>query len=40
MFVRQAAQQFRLFTGQEPPVPLMDKTIRRALSPVVIRDEA
>ena len=40
MFVRQAAQQFRLFTGQEPPVSLMEKTIRRALSPVVIREEA
>src|SRR5262249_43272691 len=39
MFVRQAAQQFRLFTGQEPPIPLMEKTIRRALSPVVLRDE-
>lgn len=40
MFLRQAGQQFRLFTGQEPPVPLMEKTIRRALSPVVIREEA
>jgi 3-dehydroquinate dehydratase/shikimate dehydrogenase len=39
MFVRQAAQQFRLFTGQEPPIALMEKTVRRALSPVVIRDE-
>jgi 3-dehydroquinate dehydratase/shikimate dehydrogenase len=34
MFVRQAAQQFRLFTGQEPPIPLMEKTVRRALSPL------
>jgi 3-dehydroquinate dehydratase/shikimate dehydrogenase len=39
MFVRQAAQQFRLFTGEEPPLELMAKTVRRALSPVAIRDE-
>jgi len=39
MFVRQAAQQFRLFTGQEPPIDLMEKTVRRALSPVVYREE-
>jgi 3-dehydroquinate dehydratase/shikimate dehydrogenase len=39
MFLRQAAQQFRLFTGQEPPLELMEKTIRRALSPITIREE-
>jgi 3-dehydroquinate dehydratase/shikimate dehydrogenase len=39
MFVRQAAQQFRLFSGQEPPIPLMEKTVRRALSPIVVREE-
>jgi 3-dehydroquinate dehydratase/shikimate dehydrogenase len=39
MFVRQAAQQFRLFTGQEPPLDVMEKVVRRALSPVTVRDE-
>lgn len=39
MFVRQAALQFRLFTGQEPPLELMRKVVRRALSPVTIRDD-
>jgi 3-dehydroquinate dehydratase/shikimate dehydrogenase len=38
MFVRQAAQQFRLFTGQEPPLEMMKKTVRRALSPVAMRE--
>jgi len=32
MFVRQAAQQFKLFTGQEPPLDHMTETLRRALS--------
>ena len=27
------------FTGQEPPIPLMEKTIRRALSPIVVRED-
>jgi 3-dehydroquinate dehydratase/shikimate dehydrogenase len=40
MFVRQAAYQFRLFTGQEPPFDLMQTVVKRALSPVAIRDEA
>jgi 3-dehydroquinate dehydratase / shikimate dehydrogenase len=40
MFVRQAALQFRLFTGQEPPLEVMQKVVRRALSPVTIREEA
>ncbi|GBD35219.1 Shikimate dehydrogenase (NADP(+)) [bacterium HR36] len=39
MFVRQAALQFRLFTGKEPPLDLMRKTVRRALSPVHLREE-
>jgi 3-dehydroquinate dehydratase/shikimate dehydrogenase len=39
MFVRQAALQFRLFTGQPAPVELMRSVVKRALSPVRIRDE-
>jgi 3-dehydroquinate dehydratase/shikimate dehydrogenase len=39
MFVRQAALQFRLFTGKEPPFELMHSVVHRALSPVAIRDE-
>jgi len=39
MFVRQAAMQFALFTGQEAPLELMHKLVKRALSPVLIRDE-
>ena len=39
MFVRQAALQFRLFTGLEPPLDLMHRVVKRALSPVAIRDE-
>ncbi|MGF1578557.1 MAG: shikimate dehydrogenase [Gemmataceae bacterium] len=39
MFVRQAALQFKLFTGNDAPLELMDKYVRRALSPVMIRDE-
>ncbi len=38
-FVRQAAAQFRLFTGQEPPLEVMYKTVKRALSPVTLREE-
>lgn len=34
MFVRQAAYQYKLFTGQEPPVALMRQTVKRATSPV------
>ncbi len=30
MFVRQAAYQFKLFTGEEPPVQLMRDTLKRA----------
>ena len=39
MFVRQAAMQFRLFTGQEPPLEAMRALVKRALSPVTYRDE-
>jgi 3-dehydroquinate dehydratase/shikimate dehydrogenase len=39
MFVRQAALQFRLFTGQEPPLELMRKVVKHALSPVALREE-
>jgi 3-dehydroquinate dehydratase/shikimate dehydrogenase len=39
MFVRQAAMQFKLFTGQDAPLELMYKLVKRALSPVVIREE-
>jgi len=34
MFVRQAALQFKLFTGQEAPEELMREVIRRAIAPV------
>ena len=39
MFIRQAGMQFQLFTGREPPLELMAKTLRRALSPVHLHDE-
>ena len=32
MFIRQAAYQYRLFTGQEPPVAKMVETLKRAIS--------
>jgi 3-dehydroquinate dehydratase/shikimate dehydrogenase len=38
MFVRQAALQFHLFTGREPPLDLMRKVVKQALSPVTVRD--
>ncbi|HYV39821.1 MAG TPA: shikimate dehydrogenase, partial [Gemmataceae bacterium] len=38
MFVRQAALQFKLFTGMEPPLDYMRGIIHRALSPVAIRE--
>ncbi len=40
MFVRQAALQFKLFTDRNPPVDFMETVVRRALSPVALRDEA
>lgn len=39
MFVRQAAIQFQLFTGRESPLELMRSVIKKALSPVTIREE-
>jgi 3-dehydroquinate dehydratase/shikimate dehydrogenase len=34
MFIRQAALQFLLFTGKEPPVKIMRETLKRAIGPV------
>lgn len=39
MFVRQAAWQFKLFTGREAPLELMNMVVRRALSPVALQDQ-
>lgn len=39
MFVRQAAHQYQLFTGREPPLEGMRKLAKRALSPVTIAAE-
>jgi 3-dehydroquinate dehydratase/shikimate dehydrogenase len=39
LFIRQAGAQFQLFTGQEPPLDLMGKVLRRALSPVTLHDD-
>src|SRR5262249_32304699 len=39
MFVRQAALQFRLFTGKEAPLELMRSLVKRALSPLTWRGE-
>ena len=33
MFIRQAALQFKLFTGQEAPSDLMRDVLRRAIGP-------
>lgn len=34
MFARQAGLQFKLFTGQDPPIDTMVELLRRALSPI------
>jgi 3-dehydroquinate dehydratase/shikimate dehydrogenase len=34
MFIRQAALQFKLFTGNEAPEALMRETLKRAIGPV------
>jgi 3-dehydroquinate dehydratase/shikimate dehydrogenase len=39
LFVRQAALQFQLFTGREPPLELMQSVLRRGLSPVHIKPD-
>jgi 3-dehydroquinate dehydratase/shikimate dehydrogenase len=39
MFLRQAALQFEYFTGQPAPVELFRRIVRRALSPVAIRED-
>jgi len=39
LFVRQAAHQFKLFTQREPPIELMRKVVKRALSPIALRDD-
>ena len=39
MFVRQAAYQYKLFTGLTPPIDLMRKTLRVATSPIKYREE-
>jgi 3-dehydroquinate dehydratase/shikimate dehydrogenase len=39
LFVRQAALQFRMFTGREPPLELMRREVKRALSAVTLRDD-
>ena len=38
MFIRQAAYQYRLFTGLEPPIDVMVKTLKKAISPVNYKD--
>lgn len=40
MFIRQAAAQFRAFTGQEPPVDLMRQVAKNALTPITVRPAA
>ncbi|GAX76080.1 hypothetical protein CEUSTIGMA_g3523.t1 [Chlamydomonas eustigma] len=39
MFVGQAAQQFRLFTGHEPPLELMQETLMAAISAASVDHE-
>jgi len=39
MFVRQAAMQFELFTGQQPDLEAMREILRKALSPLTYRNE-
>ena len=39
MFVRQAALQFEMFTGRQPPLEDLRDIVREALSPVTIRDD-
>jgi 3-dehydroquinate dehydratase/shikimate dehydrogenase len=39
MFIRQAALQFEHFTARPAPIDLFRKVVRRALSPVTLRDD-
>jgi 3-dehydroquinate dehydratase / shikimate dehydrogenase len=39
LFARQAALQFQLFTGKDPPLEQMQATLRRALLPVTTKPE-
>jgi 3-dehydroquinate dehydratase/shikimate dehydrogenase len=39
LFTRQAALQFQLFSGREPPLEQMQAVLRRALSPVTYKPE-
>jgi len=39
LFIRQAGDQFKLFTGKDAPLDLMGKVLRRAMSPVTVRDD-
>jgi 3-dehydroquinate dehydratase/shikimate dehydrogenase len=39
LFVRQAALQFKLFTGKMPDLERFRQAVRRALSPVAVREE-
>jgi 3-dehydroquinate dehydratase/shikimate dehydrogenase len=39
LFIRQAALQFKHFTGLPAPIELFRRVVRRALSPVLIREE-
>ncbi len=39
LFVRQAAEQFHLFTGLEAPIDDIRATVRKALSPVTLRPD-
>ena len=38
-FVRQAAEQFKLFTEQDPPMEVMRKVVKRALSTVRLKED-
>ncbi len=38
MFVRQAAYQYKLFTGNDAPVKLMRETIKKATNPVQLNN--
>ena len=39
LFIRQASLQFQHFTGRPAPMDLFRKVVRRALSPITLKDE-